>query len=161
MSLAYNIAKAMARAALKSIAFKYDWSFNKAYNFIRDIYGVAYRRSDMLRDYRNFKGRVKYQYALEHLRDDWIIPKRIIHEEELHRPYNYRIFAKVTYRHSETGQYVTKMASFYTNQRKSKSEYVDDFYSMYSEKYAGASADVWEVVNVNFLSVVHNPGMPY
>jgi len=158
MSLATSIAKTIARAALKSLAFKYDWSFNRTYNFIRDVYGVAYRRADMLADFRRFKGRVKNEYGFEHLRDDWTIPKRLIVETDLGRPYNYRIFAKVTYYNNITGQYITKMASFYTDNRKSKQEYIDDFETMWYEKHEEYE---WEISETKIVAMEHNQGMGY
>jgi len=143
---------------LKSISFKYDWSFSTSINFVREQLGYCYRTSEALEDFRRWKGTLKYQYATERLAESSFIPERLIVDTDLHNPYKYRVFEMVKMRNVETGQEMWGMKSHFSDNYLTKGGYAWEFVEEFNKRYEGYE---WQAVEARVVNLWHNVGMPW
>jgi len=150
--------KSWAFNMLKAVSFKYDWSFNKSINFVREQLGYCYRTSDALEDFRRWKGTLKYQYHVERLHDSSFIPERLIVDTDLHRAHKYRVFEMVKMRNKETGEEMWSMKSHFSDNYLTKGQYAWEFVDWFNRKYKDYE---WEAVDARVTNLWHNVGMPW
>lgn len=97
--------------------------------------GGGYRYQEMRNDARVYSGKVKYQTLIERLGYDNRIPEAWQVSNDLKEQAKYRVFGKVTMYDEESGRYLTKNASFYTNELGTVGEMGGAFWDYYYGKY--------------------------
>ena len=147
-SIAMNVIRSMAKESVSAN------QIIKAYQTV----GGSMRRQDALSLIRSVRNFVKYQPQIGALPGNDTIPKGWLFEQDLSRPYNYRIYVDATYLDPLTGEEFTEVRSFYTNDNMKKEDYARDFL----ENAPGLeTTPYYDLIDVNVTGGEHNLGMPY
>ena len=148
--------KAIGKAIIRSLAGT-DMSISRIISTARSV-GGTYRRQDMLNDIRVTREKVKYQDAVSRLDPGRSIPRGYMVENDLDRPYNYRVFGEAEIYDEDAGEYYTKKVSWYTDDLLSKgdmeSEFISGFHGLYAEEDQS-------LTGVNVIGIEHNRGLHY
>lgn len=120
--------------------------------------GGGYRYQDMRDDARKFTGRVKYQGAIERLSYNDVVPRGWMVETELKQPVKYRVFGKATFFDEESGQYLQKNVSFYTNDLAKTGDYGQSFFDTFQGRY---ESEDFPITEFKVTGMEHNSGFGY
>jgi len=120
--------------------------------------GGGYRYQDMRDDARKFTGRVKYQVSIERLPYNAVVPRAWTIETELAQPTKYRVFGKVTFYDEQAERYMTKNASFYTDDLAKTGDYGQMFFDHFQGLY---SEEDLEITEFKQTGLEHNLGYAY
>jgi hypothetical protein len=133
------------------------FSANAIINMVRRA-GYSYRRKEMLSDIRLFSGRFKYEDAVRSVGSNEIVPIRYMNETDLKRENKYMLHGDAVYFDTETGEYITRDVSFYTDRLITTGEWERDAieYSMREE-----TDPRYILENVHFKAVDHQVGYSY
>jgi len=121
-------------------------------------YGVSYRRQNMLADIREITGLARMEAFTRAVNPAQAFPKFGMIETELRRDRKYRVFGKLEYQDTLTGETFEKQVSFYTDINKGKDLWDEDFLGEYEE---GEYKPAKYVTGFNILNVEHQAGWSY
>jgi len=120
--------------------------------------GYGYRTKTMGDDIRRFSSIAKNEYYVKKLATDEVIPRGLMVEGELKRPFSYRVYGDVTYYNPETDSYDFREGSFYTDRQLNRDEAEDEFVDVCNRLYEEPE---WEVAGFSRKAVEHNIGYAY
>lgn len=120
--------------------------------------GYGYRTKDMLSDIRRLSGRYLNQYYVYKLGPAGTVPRGLMVETELKRPFKYRVFGEVTYYDPMTDSYTFENRSFYTDRLLTNDQWEDEYIKMFREVYPVPER---EVLGFKVKSVEHSQGRDY
>ena len=121
-------------------------------------HGVSYRRQDMLRDIREVTGLARMESFTRAADPRQAFPKFGMIETELRKDRRYRVFGKLEYRDTLTGETFEKNVSFYTDTNKGKDLWDEDFLDQYE---MGEYKPAKYVTGFNIVNVEHQAGWSY
>lgn len=120
--------------------------------------GFSYRRTNMLRDIREFTGLMRHEAAVRATVSDRFISRGAMTEIDLKRDYRYRGFADATYRNVDTGDLETKMVSFYDDELRTE----DDWSKLFDDWRVEAESRIeYELVDFKMRALEHQAGWAY
>lgn len=152
MPLARSIARNIILAQAKE-----NISANQIIKNFRAL-GGSMRRQDALGLIRSVRNFVKYQPQISALPGNNTVPKGWLFDQDLARPYKYRVYVDATYLDPITGEEFTEVRSFYTNDYLKKDDYAADFYENAPRL---ETTPYYTLIGVNVTGGEHNAGMPY
>jgi len=132
-------------------------SANAMINAARGL-GVSYRRTNMLRDIREFTGLMRKEGAVRATPADDYVKLGNMTEIDLKRDRRYRGFADVTYKNTLTGETLTKTISFYDDERRTAEDWAKEFDRKRKEiQYR----DDEDLISFTLRAVEHQAGWDY
>lgn len=148
-SIGRALMPAAINAGLSATAFRKQ--------LVRD-YGSAYRWQNLLADWREFSGMVRWERNVRATASERVIPRAWYTEVDLRRERRYRIHAYQEYYDEETGEVEERRVSWYTNQMKSKGEMEDDYVNKRdtAQLYPGK-----HILKLEIYAVEHNQTWDY
>lgn len=120
--------------------------------------GLGYRRQTMLDDIRQINGLAKLEMQVLNIPSSQLFPQFGMVESYLRRARKYRVYVRVSYEDIESGEITESMASFYTDERKSKDAWEQDFSEMFPESESGK---MYSLSDARIASVEHQRGFSY
>ncbi len=121
--------------------------------------GGTYRRTDMLRDIRQYTGRAKYQLPIIKMSGNKAVPLEWMVETKLKEPgANYRVFGKAHFYDWNTGREYEQVVSFYHTDWLEKDDYASEFSDYFTGSY---QEEDLELLSFNQSILEHNEGMQY
>lgn len=149
-----------ARAVFRSFApqwVRLGWSANQMINRAREM-GIGFRRSEMLAITRAATGLEKLEKAVRATAGDALFPKYAMVEADFRAARRYLIHGVIRYTDPETGEETVDHISFYDNTRKTKDQWVSDWFdrSAWSD-----SVEMVAIHGLEIVSVQHKPGWGY
>jgi uncharacterized protein related to proFAR isomerase len=120
--------------------------------------GLSYRRTTMLADIREFTGLMRLEKTVRQVAMDAIFPQHAMVETYLRRARRYRVFGTLTVEDPLTWERKEVNVSFYTDDRKSKEEWEQDFFEEFRDS---ESAQGGELLDLQIRSVSHQSGWSY
>lgn len=120
--------------------------------------GLSYRRQDMFRDVNELRDLNLLKQPTQDLPWDSIPKRNVMVETELKQFRKYRIYANVTYRDVKTGAESRQIISFYSNERRTKDEWITEYIDM--KTAADYRPDVY-VAQMDIWGIEHNRGWSY
>lgn len=121
-------------------------------------HGVSYRRTDMLKDIREVTGLARMESFTRAADPRKAFPKFGMIETTLRKDRRYRVFGKLEYRDTLTGETFMKDVSFYTDTNKGKELWDDDFLDQYE---MGEYKPAMYVTDFTIVNVEHQTGWSY
>lgn len=115
------LARAVGQAILKSLASQMIPGYQMI-SILRGS-GYSYRYQDMLKDVREYTGRVKFETNIRKLGFNDVIKTGWMNEVEMNYPYKYKVWGDVTYYDPATRSYITQARSVYTDDLMKKGDY--------------------------------------
>lgn len=120
--------------------------------------GFSYRRTDMLRDIREFTGLMRHEKAVRATPVDQWIGRGQMTEIDLKRDRRYRGFADATFQNIETGDIRETTISFYDDEMRTEEEWAEEWDEKRREKlYRGDE----ELVGFEMRALEHQAGWAY
>jgi len=127
------------------------------YNKMVNI-GGFYRKQTFLSDFREFNGLMKKEKAVRSTRVDSFLKKGNMVEIDMDRERKYRVIAEMERVDPVTGNPVTTIESFYSDENKLFSEWLDDYEDfMVTKDYKQDSP----ISNMTVIGVLHNKDKGY
>ncbi len=112
----------------------------------------------MLDDIRQINGLAKLEMQVLNIPSSQLFPQFGMVESYLRRARKYRVYVRVSYEDIESGEITESMASFYTDERKSKDAWEQDFSEMFPESESGK---MYSLSDARIASVEHQRGFSY
>lgn len=119
-----------ARAVFRSFAPRWanlGWSANAMINEAKKL-GVSFRRSEMLGMTRWATGLAKLEAAVRRAGGDELFPQYAMVPSDFRAARRYLIHAEIYFTDPVTGQEVTEHISFFDNTRKTKNQWLGDWF---------------------------------
>lgn len=118
--------------------FREGWTANRVQTFMSEL-GMGYRRSTVQAVRRQVLDLVKKEGLIKSLSGEKRPTKGYISELSWERPYKYKVFGSVDVIDLETGETKPQSISFYSNDLKSKNEYLADMSTQLDAERYGVS----------------------
>ena len=148
---------AFARAAAKAMfprLIKSGWSGRKIYTWLGS-YGFQYHHSTFLSDVRRAKGLVDFGPEVVKLSSDTIVSRNKIVDSFLTQDRKYLITGQAKYTDINTGATRYRYISFYSDEQRSKQDWIDEYNDAHPENTTTTRPD--NLVSVtSIMSVQHN-----
>lgn len=151
-----SMARYLGRMVIGSV-IPMGWSSRRIINYLGRVSGT-YRRTDMLRDIREFRDLHTFGASVQELAVNVRPPTAIMVETELTRPRKYRVFGRAKYVDRETGHTTYKNVSFYDDTLRTKEQWAEEFTR---QKEEGAYRVGDSVEEMDIYAIEHNEGVPY
>ena len=120
--------------------------------------GLRFRTSEMLPALRFFRGTFKFQFHIEKILPESLIPRRLVIEQIMERGAAYRYFGEASFRSNTTGEITTRTVSWYSDLADVKREITDEWVADF--QYDSTNPDE-ELLGVELTHVYHDPEFPY
>lgn len=132
-----------------------------ANRIIREMVSMGmktYRRKVMLSDIREYTGLIRREKAARAVAPDIPFSRGAMVECEIPADMKYRGFLDVEFRDIKTGEVWTASKSFYSDERKSSTEWISDFIGKYQDYWTEKS---YEMTSIALKGVEHQAGWRY
>ena len=120
--------------------------------------GFSYRRTDMLRDIREFTGLMRHEGAVRATPTDQWISRGSMTDIDLKRDRRYRGFADATFQNIETGETRKSIISFYDDEQRTADEWAEEWDEQRREKLYREDE---ELVGFEMRALEHQAGWAY
>jgi len=120
--------------------------------------GFSYRRTDMLRDIREFTGLMRHEGAVRATPTDQRISRAHMTDIDLKRDRRYRGYADATFQNIETGEIKEKTISFYDDEQRTEEEWAEEWDEKRIEKLYREDE---ELVGFKMRALEHQSGWAY
>ncbi len=121
-------------------------------------FGMAYRWTTLLSDYREFTNMARFEKGIRALRAVTRPALNLMTETELRRERRYRGIGQATYENIDTGEQYTQVISMYDDKFDSKESFTNTFIE---DKKVSEYLPSEEIVSIEWFVIEHNKGWSY